>query len=140
MAANAVNNTGIILVLPACITASLVFIPLALSSSANSITRIPFLTTIPAKPTIPKPVITPDNFIPKIDIPKNTPIILNNISVRIITDFETELNCNTSVNNINIKAIIKALPKKLTVSNCCSFSPVCLTVTPSAIPLKLPIY
>ena len=84
--------------------------------------------------------MTPDTFIPNIEKPKSTPIILNKISVKIITDLEIELNCNTSVNRINIKAITKAFPKKATVSNCCSFSPVCLTVTPSEIPLKLPMY
>ena len=60
IAASAVSNTGIIRVFPACITASLVFIPRLRSSSVNSITRIPFFTTIPASPTIPIPVITTD--------------------------------------------------------------------------------
>ena len=50
------------------------------------------------------------------------------------------MNCNTKVNKININAITKAFPKNATVSNCCSFSPVCLTVTPSEMPLKLPMY
>ena len=38
IAASAVNNTGIIRVLPACTTASLVFTPRERSSSVNSIT------------------------------------------------------------------------------------------------------
>ena len=58
MAAKAVSNTGTILVFPASITAALVFIPLERSSSANSITRIPFLTTIPDNPIMPIPVVT----------------------------------------------------------------------------------
>ena len=80
MAASAVSNTGTILVLPASMTASLVFIPLALSSSANSITRIPFFTTIPDKPTIPIPLVTAANVERKIPYPSNTPIRLNMIS------------------------------------------------------------
>ena len=92
IAARAVSKTGIILVLPALITASLVFIPRLLNSSANSITRIPFLTTIPARPTIPIPVITTETSIPVIANPNNTPIILKIISVRMITDLLIELN------------------------------------------------
>ena len=140
IAANAVSNTGIILVLPACTNASFVFMPLALNTSVNSIIKIPFFTTIPASPTIPKPVITPDTFIPNMENPNNTPMILNKISVNIITDLEIELNCNTKVKRININAMIIAFPKKLTVSNCCWFSPVCFIVTPSCKPLKLEMY
>ena len=84
--------------------------------------------------------MTPDTFIPNIEKPNKTPMILNMISVNIITDLLMELNCNTNVNKINIKAMMRALPKNATVSNCCSFSPVCLTVIPSAIPLKFAIY
>ena len=62
MDASEVNNTGIILILPACITASFGFMPLPRSSSAKSITRIAFFTTIPARPTIPIPVITKGDF------------------------------------------------------------------------------
>ena len=53
--ATAVNNTGMIRILPACIAASLVRKPLPRNSSVNSINKIPFLTTIPAKPTTPTP-------------------------------------------------------------------------------------
>ena len=90
---------------------------------------------MPANPTIPRPVIIPETFIPVKANPNNTPMILNKISVKIITDLEIELNCKTNVNKININAIIRALPRNATVSNCCSFSPVCCTVTPSAMPL-----
>ena len=110
--------------------------PLLLNSSANSITRIPFLTTIPARPTIPSPVIRPDTSIPVIANPKNTPITLNKISLKMITDLLTELNCSTSVNKMSISAIKSAFPKKATVSACCSPSPVCLMVTASVTPLK----
>ena len=58
IAASAVKSTGTIRVFPASITASRVFIPLALSSSANSITKIPFFTTIPDNPMIPIPEVT----------------------------------------------------------------------------------
>ena len=139
IAANAVSNTGMIRVLPACTTASLVFIPLALSSSANSITRIPFFTTMPARPTIPIPVITTDTCIPVMAKPSNTPITLKIISVNIITGLLTELNCNTSINRISINAISNALPRKAPVSACCSPSPVCLMLTPSGLPLNVAI-
>lgn len=56
----AVNSTGVSLVLDASMMAFLVFNPLAFNSSVNSINIIPFLTTIPAKATIPTPVITID--------------------------------------------------------------------------------
>ncbi len=97
MAASAVSNTGMIRVLPACITASLVRTPLARNSSANSITRIPFLITIPASPRIPTPVITTDTCMPVIANPSNTPITLKTISVRMMTDLLTELNCTTRI-------------------------------------------
>ena len=71
--------------------------------------------------------------------PKNTPITLNNISLKIITDLLTELNCKTRVNKMSMSAIKSALPKKATVSACCSPSPVCLMLTPSVRPLKLAI-
>jgi len=58
MAASAVSNTGTILVFPASMTASLVFMPRPLNSSANSITRIPFFTTMLDSPTIPISVVT----------------------------------------------------------------------------------
>ena len=92
MAANAVNNTGMMRVLPAAITASLVFIPRALNSSANSITKIPFFTTMPASPTIPSPVIKTETSIPVKENPNNTPITLKIISVKIITDLLMLLN------------------------------------------------
>ena len=57
-----------------------------------------------------------------------------------ITDLLTELNCNTSVNKMSIKAISKALNKNAPVSACCSPSPVCLMVTPSGNFLKSAIY
>ncbi len=73
IAARAVSITGMIRVLPACITASRVFNPLDLNSSANSITRIPFFTTIPARPTTPNPVIAIETSIPvKANPKKNT--------------------------------------------------------------------
>ena len=136
IAASAVNNTGMILVLPASIIASFVFIPRLRNSSANSITKIPFLTTIPARPTIPRPVISTEASIPKIEKPSNTPITLNTISVKIIIDLLTELNCNTSVSKIRPSAIINAFKRKAPVSACCSPSPVWVMVTPSPFLLK----
>ena len=136
IAARAVSSTGMILVLPACTTASLVFIPRLRNSSANSITKIPFLTTMPASPTMPNPVISIDASIPKIEKPSSTPMMLKTISVRIITDLLTELNCSTSVSKISPNAINKALPKNAPVSFCCSPSPVCLIVTPSSFFVK----
>ena len=136
IAAIAVSNTGMIRVLPACITASLVFNPLALNSSANSITNIPFLTTIPANPTIPIPVITTDTSILVIAKPNITPMILKIISVKMITALLTELNCKTRMNKINTNAITNAFPRNAPVSACCSPSPVCLMVTLSGFFLK----
>ena len=140
MAANAVSNTGIIRVLPACMMASFVFIPRLLNSSANSITRIPFFTTIPARPTIPNPVISTDTSIPVIAKPSSTPITLKIISVRMMMGLLTLLNCITSTNKITIKAITNADKRNAPVSACCSPSPVCLMVTPSAFFVKASMY
>ena len=140
MAAKAVNNTGMIRVLPAIIAASLVFMPRLRNSSVNSITKMPFLTTMPANPTIPRPVINTDTSIPEMAKPKNTPITLKIISLKMMIDLLTLLNCITKINKIAPKAIINAFNKKAPVSACCSPSPVCLMVTPSALPLKLSIW
>ena len=102
-------------------------------------TNIPFLTTIPANPTIPIPVITTDNSIPVMANPNRTPIKLKIISVKIITGLLIELNCKTSINKMSISAINNAFPKKAPVSACCSPSPVCLILTLSVFRKKLAI-
>ena len=95
---------------------------------------------MPAKPTIPSPVINTETSIPVAAKPRNTPMTLKIISLRIITGLLTLLNCKTKISKMVPKAIINALPRNAPVSACCSPSPVCLMVTPSATPLKLSIY
>ncbi len=63
MAANATSNTGEIGD-TACFNDCLPGGGGDTGSSANSITRIPFFTTIPASPTIPKPVKAMETSIP----------------------------------------------------------------------------
>ena len=48
--------------------------------------------------------------------------MLNTISVRIITDLLTELNCTTNVNKISMRAITNAFPKCNSFSHLLTFS------------------
>ena len=127
MVAVAVSKTGVIRVRPASITASFTLIPCSTIRSVNSTSKIPFLTTIPARATIPIPDITIDISMRKMVIPKITPIILNNISLKIISGLLTELNWVTSIIRIKPRATSMAVPKKAAVSNCSSCSPAILT-------------
>ena len=136
MVAVAVSTTGVIRVLPASIMASRGDIPSCNFISANSINNIPFRTTIPAKATIPIPVITITKSILKIPVPKNTPITLKIISLIIIMVLLNELNCIIKIKNINSIDNPIAPPKNLPVSACSSCSPPILKSTPGA-PLKL---
>ena len=124
-----------ILVFPACTTASCFLNP----ASTRLQTRLPichfYYNT--CKPHLPSPVITPETVIPVKVKPSSTPIMLNTISVRIITDLLTELNCTTNVNKISMRAITNAFPRNAIVSAICSPSPACLMVTDSGLFLKL---
>ena len=133
MVAVAVNNTGVIRVRPASITASFTSIPCSINKSVNSTNKIPFRTTIPANATIPIPLITTDISMPKMVIPNNTPIILNRISLKMITGLLIELNCVTKIIKIKPRAVSMALPKNAAVSNCSSCSPAIFTLTPSGV-------
>ena len=115
-AAMAVRITGVIRVLPASTVASYKFIPPCLANSANSTSRIPFRTTIPPRAMIPTPVITILISILKRPTPKNTPMMLNRISERMMSGLPNELNNPTSTNSINPIAISMALPRKPIVS------------------------
>ena len=79
--ATAVSITGMIRILPAWIAASRVRIPLLRNSSVNSISNIPFLITIPARPTTPTPSIMVAMVMPVKAYPSNTPIMLNPIVI-----------------------------------------------------------
>ena len=129
--AEAVNITGVILVLPASTMASNTGTPFALSKSVNSTRRIPFLTTIPARAMIPTPLMTIENSILNTENPINTPIMLNRISVRIINGLLMELNCKTRIIIISRREAIIAQPRKAEVSACSSCEPVIFIVTDS---------
>ena len=127
--ASAVSITGMIRILPACIAASLVRIPLPRSSSVNSINRIPFLITIPASPTIP--TIT---MISGISHTRNRKTKKHTDDLKkYFTDynkwFADELNCKTRIRKIIPNAMINAVRKIYCVSASCSLCPLSLMVT-----------
>ena len=93
-AADAVNKTGVKRIPPPSIIASFKSYPrFNLSSSINSMSKIPFLTTIPAKAMTPTPDMMIEKVIPKAIKPNNTPINDNNIVAKIMSGLTAELNC-----------------------------------------------
>ena len=90
--ADAVNNTGVIRVLPASMIASFSVAPCSRSKSVNSTSKIPFLTTIPTNATIPIPVITTEKSLSNMAKPSNTPIKDKKISLKINKGLLIELN------------------------------------------------
>ena len=62
--------------------------------------------------------------------PKNTPTKLKTTAIKMITGFESELNCATRISKIEPIAIPKAINKKLMLSACSSCSPVKLYSIP----------
>ena len=70
------------------------------------------LTTIPARETIPIPVIMMTKSILKMAKPKNTPMVLNSTVIIMMMGLKAELNCDTNIKVIKATAIIKALDKK----------------------------
>ena len=133
MVAVAVNNTGVIRVLPASSMASRGGMPSLSLMSANSMSRIPFRTTIPAKATIPIPVITITKSMLKIPMPKSTPMILKIISERIMMVRLNELNCIIRIKKMRRMEIPIAPPKKAPVSFCSSCSPPITISTPDGV-------
>ena len=85
---------------------------------------MPLLTTIPAKETIPTPVINITKSILNMPSPKNTPMVLNSTVPKIIKGFAAELNWVINIIAIKAMASKSALVKKPDVSSCCSCSPV----------------
>ena len=62
-------------------------------------------TTMPARDTRPMPVITTTKSILKVEIPPNTPIVLNTILAMMMAGRTTELNCVTSISRISARAM-----------------------------------
>ncbi len=92
-AAEAVNSTGVSRIPPPSTMASFRSYPLLKrNSSINSINKIPFFTTIPAKAMIPTPDIITEKVISKAMNPKNTPINDKSIVAKIMMGFTAELN------------------------------------------------
>ncbi len=81
-------------------------------------------TTIPASEMIPIPVMMITKSILNVHNPPNTPIVLNIILEKIMSERIIELNCVTRINMINAKAISMALPKNADDSSCSCCSPV----------------
>ena len=131
IAAVAVSNTGVILVRAASTTASCRFWPCSISISVNSTSKIPLRTTTPASAMIPIPVITMQKVISKRLRPRNTPMMLKNISVKMISVLPIELNCIIRIINIKPKDISNAVPKKVDASAWSSWPPPMWMETPS---------
>ena len=92
----------------------------SLSSSVNSMIRIPFFDYNNLPATIPTSTMIMAIVIPVNAYPNNTPIIEKKISATTINGLLMELNCNTSIRKISAMAIPKAFTRNVFVSACCS--------------------
>ena len=85
---------------------------------------------MPPRATTPKPVIMMDISMWKNTMPSSTPIMENMTSLRMMMDFDRELNCVMRMKNMSPRAMIMAVDRKFMESFCSTSSPVRIISTP----------